>query len=140
MFHSPPSARGGVFVCSSPKCSLGSRQIKSQLADLGGGVGCAGWQAALPGRQRSSILAGEAGGRCETRCSHTAPPEHRCYPGGFPSPDWDTTSAPRLDLTREHLRGCSQNSLCPILGLLGAFISHAAQGRCCSNCQSQQVL
>lgn len=124
--QSPPSARGVLFVCSSPKCSLGSRQIKSQLAHLGHEGQCgmcflAGsvpWQAALP----AAGTGGRSGGAGPV--AHTQPrPRHRSYPGRFPSPDEDShiTRASRLGLTQEHLI-CSQNSLCQTQGLFGAFI------------------
>lgn len=38
--QSPPSARDVLFVCSAPKYTLGSRQIKSQLACLRHGEWC----------------------------------------------------------------------------------------------------
>lgn len=98
--QSPPSARGVLFVCSSPKCSLGSRQIKSQLAHLGHEGQCgmcwlAGsvrWQAAFPGRQRSLAGSSPRCGhgrqerRCGTCCSHTAPTEASLVPWQVPVP------------------------------------------------------
>lgn len=123
----PPSARGGLFVCSSSKCSLGSRQIKSQLAHLGHGGQCgmcslassAPWQAALAGRQLSlagcsprSGLGGRRGGAGPV--AHTQPRQkHRWYLGRSPSPNQDShaTGASGLDLTQEHLF-CPRNGLC----------------------------
>lgn len=74
LFHSsrsqsPPSASGVLFVCSSPKCSPGSHQMKSQLARLGreGRCGMCSLAGSCP-----RLRHGRQEGWCETCCSHTA--------------------------------------------------------------------
>lgn len=126
--QSPPSARGVLFVCSSPKCSLGSRQIKSQLSGLGGGGRCGlCWLAGgFPGRQCSSWL--RAPGRAGTCCSHTARPEHRCYPGGSHGQTRTATlpAAPVGMLTIQPVSSARA---------FGSFCLICSTRQCCSHCQ-----
>lgn len=135
-----------LFVCSSPERSLGSRQIKSQLAHSGHGGQCGmcSWQAALiPWQQRSlaAALHPSREGPWGTCCSHTALSIPAALAGSHRRTS-HSTRASGLHLTRERLWGCSQRACVEYSSFLelssnmqhkGAAAVIASDNRCCSS-------